>query len=100
MMLGTVRPAADQLHASREGSLHARAAVRHSRPPVALDLEEVALVEVAAVRFLSACEADGIELLYCAQYKSDAPTGDVKLPTAERVSRKIRGLPGMAVLYS
>jgi hypothetical protein len=68
MMLGTVRPAADQLHASREGSLHARAAVRHSRPPVALDLEEVALVDVAAVRFLSACEADGIELLYCAQY--------------------------------
>jgi hypothetical protein len=68
MMLGTVRPTRHRsaVRVSR-GLPRARAAVRHSRPPVALDLEEVALVDVAAVRFLSACEADGTELLSCAQ---------------------------------
>ena len=39
-----------------------------AKPRPALDLEEVTLVDVAAVRFLSACEQNGIELLQCAQY--------------------------------
>jgi hypothetical protein len=34
----------------------------------ALDLEEVTLVDVATVRFLSVCEHNGIELLHCAPY--------------------------------
>jgi hypothetical protein len=37
-------------------------------PRLALDLEEVMLVDVGAVRFLSACEQSGIELLHCAPY--------------------------------
>ena len=37
-------------------------------PRPALDLEEVTLVDVGAVRFLSACEHSGIDLLHCAQY--------------------------------
>jgi hypothetical protein len=34
----------------------------------ALDLEEVTLVDVGAVRFLGSCEQHGIELLNCAAY--------------------------------
>ncbi len=34
----------------------------------ALDLGEVTLVDVGAVRFLSVCEQSGIELLHCAPY--------------------------------
>jgi len=42
--------------------------VRKHRPLLALDLDEVALVDVAVVRFLVACEAQGIELRHCAPY--------------------------------
>ena len=39
-----------------------------AKPRPALDLEEVTLVDVGAVRFLSVCEQSGIELLHCAPY--------------------------------
>ena len=42
--------------------------IRRHRPAIVLDLEEVRLVDLAAVRFLTACEAEGIELLCCAPY--------------------------------
>ena len=42
--------------------------VRRHRPLLVLDLDEVTLVDVAAVRFLIACEAEGIELRHCAPY--------------------------------
>jgi hypothetical protein len=42
--------------------------IEGAKPLPALDLEEVTLVDVVAVRFLSACEHRGIELLQCAQY--------------------------------
>ena len=45
-----------------------QAQVRRHRPRLVLDLDEVALLDVAVVRFLVACEADGIELLNCAPY--------------------------------
>ncbi len=35
---------------------------------IALDLEEVRLVDLDVVRFLSTCEAQGIELQHCAAY--------------------------------
>ena len=41
--------------------------LRH-RPRLVLDLDEVTLVDVAVVRFLIACEAEGIELRHCAPY--------------------------------
>ena len=44
------------------------ALVRRHRPWLVLDLDEVTLVDVAVVRFLIACEADGIELRHCAPY--------------------------------
>jgi hypothetical protein len=36
--------------------------------PVALDLEEVDLVDVESVLFLNACEAAGISVLQCSPY--------------------------------
>lgn len=38
------------------------------RGPVALDLEEVDLVDVEAVRFLNAREEEGISVLHCSPY--------------------------------
>src|ERR1700739_3501184 len=37
-------------------------------PRIALDLEEVDLVDVEGVRFLNACEAKGISVLRCSPY--------------------------------
>ena len=37
-------------------------------PKIWLDLEEVTLVDVQVVRFLSECEAGGIKLLHCLPY--------------------------------
>lgn len=45
-----------------------QAQVRRHRPRLVLDLDEVALLDGGVVRFLIACEADGIELLNCAPY--------------------------------
>lgn len=42
--------------------------IKRNRPAMVLDLEDVTLVDVPAVRFLSFCEAEGIELLHCAPY--------------------------------
>jgi hypothetical protein len=35
---------------------------------IALDLEEVVLVDIDAVRFLNTCEAGGISVLHCSPY--------------------------------
>ena len=45
-----------------------RAQVRRHCPRLVLDLDEVTLVDGAVVRFLVACEAEGIELRHCAPY--------------------------------
>ena len=42
--------------------------MKGSGPQVVLDLEEVTLVDVDAVRFLSRCESDGVTLLHCSRY--------------------------------
>ena len=58
------------------------AQVRRHRPRLVLDLDEVTLVDVGVVRFLIACEAQGIELLHCAPYirewmrRERGPRGD------------------------
>jgi hypothetical protein len=44
------------------------AQIEGAKPQLALDLQEVTLVDVGVVRFLSACEQSGIELLHCAPY--------------------------------
>jgi len=45
-----------------------QAEVRRHQPRLQLDMHEVTLVDVGVVRFLIACEADGIALLHCAPY--------------------------------
>ncbi len=54
-------------HLDSESVAGLRAEVSHPRPNV-LDLGEVTLVDVTVVRFLMACEAEGIELVHCARY--------------------------------
>jgi hypothetical protein len=36
--------------------------------PIALDLEDVTLVDIEIVRFLNACEKSGVELLHSSPY--------------------------------
>jgi ABC-type transporter Mla MlaB component len=45
-----------------------KAEIERAGPRVALDLEEVDLVDVEGVRFLNACVAEGISVLHCSPY--------------------------------
>ena len=45
-----------------------QAQIEDNGPRTVLDLDEVTLVDVEAVRFLSACEATGIAVLHCPPY--------------------------------
>ena len=47
---------------------HVRAEIDASRAPAALDLDEVTLADVDAVRFLAAAERQGIALQHCAPF--------------------------------
>jgi anti-anti-sigma regulatory factor len=42
--------------------------IRESRSKIVLDLEELDLVDVEAVRFLGICETQGVTLLNCSSY--------------------------------
>ena len=44
------------------------AEIERCDPGVALDLEEVDQVDVDAVRFLNACQSQGIRMLHCSPY--------------------------------
>jgi hypothetical protein len=45
-----------------------KAEIERAGPRVALDLEEVDLVDIEGVRFLNGCLAQGISVLYCSPY--------------------------------
>jgi hypothetical protein len=45
--------------------------IERGGPRVALDLGEVDLVDIDAVRFLNACESAGISILHCSPYISE-----------------------------
>jgi anti-anti-sigma regulatory factor len=45
--------------------------IGESESKTVLDLEQVNLVDVEAVRFLGTCEAQGVTLLNCSPYISD-----------------------------
>jgi hypothetical protein len=55
-------------HLRAEHLEHVRAEVAASRAPTALDLDEVTLTDVDAVRFLVAAEQQGIVLQHCAPF--------------------------------
>ena len=48
-----------------------KAEIERNGPRVVLDLEEVDLADVDAIRFLNACEADGVEVLNCSYQAMD-----------------------------
>lgn len=45
-----------------------RAEIEQGGPRVTLDLDEVDLVDIEAVRFLQTCESGGVEVVNCAAY--------------------------------
>jgi hypothetical protein len=45
-----------------------RAQIGKGMRSIALDLEELTLVDIDVVRFLGSCESQGIELRHCAPY--------------------------------
>jgi anti-anti-sigma regulatory factor len=45
-----------------------REQIAASAPTVVLELGEVTLVDADVVRFLGACESEGIQLLHCSAY--------------------------------
>src|SRR5580692_9886586 len=45
-----------------------KAEIERGGPRITLDLEEVDLVDVESVRFLNACEVEGISVLRCPPY--------------------------------
>ena len=45
--------------------------IRESESKIVLDLEELNLVDVEAVRFLGVCETQGVALLNCSPYIRD-----------------------------
>jgi hypothetical protein len=55
-----------RLQSEHLGNIEAQ--LKGANPRPALDLEEVTLVNIEVVRFLTACEQHGIELLHCAPY--------------------------------
>jgi hypothetical protein len=58
-----------QLRSEHLGQLKTELARHRSR--VALDLEEVELVDLDGVRLLNECESAGISILHCAPYISE-----------------------------
>jgi len=49
----------------REHLEEVKAQINDSGPRVTLDLKELSLVDVEAVRFLGICQTEGVELLHC-----------------------------------
>jgi hypothetical protein len=45
-----------------------RAEIERGNPRVTLDLDEVNLVDIDAVRFLNSCEAQGVDVVNCLPY--------------------------------
>jgi anti-anti-sigma regulatory factor len=48
-----------------------KAQIKEGGSTIALDLEEVILVDVEVIRFLGRCQAEGIRVLHCSPYISD-----------------------------
>ena len=55
-----------KLRSEHLAQIHAE--IQLCEPPAVLDLEELELVDVEAVRFLNTCETKGILLLHCSPY--------------------------------
>jgi len=65
-----------------------KAEIERGGPRIALDLEEVDLVDVEGVRFLNACEAHGISVLHCSPYIREWMSRERGRPKARTHKRK------------
>jgi hypothetical protein len=65
-----------------------KAEIELCESPAVLDLEELDLVDVEGVRFLNACEAEGISLLHCSPYISEWMLRERSRPEARARKRK------------
>ncbi len=63
---GTLIRLSGALRSEQRGQV--KAEIERLGTRVALDLEEVDLVDVEGIRFLNACEADCISVLHCSPY--------------------------------
>src|SRR5712692_4404750 len=70
-----------------------KAEIERAGPRVALDLEEVDLVDVEGIRFLNACEADGISVLHCSPYIREWMLRERGQPKARPHKRKKEQAP-------
>jgi len=55
-------------HMRAEHVAHVRAELNVNRAPTALDLDELRLADVDAIRFLAAAERQGVVLRHCAPF--------------------------------
>src|ERR1700732_3986246 len=67
--------------------------IERGGPRVALDLEEVDLVDVEGVRFLNACEAEGFSVLHCSPNIREWLLRDGGRPKARTHKRKKEQAP-------
>ena len=65
-----------------------KAEIELCESPAVLDLEELNLVDVEAVRFLNACEAKGIAVLNCSPYIKEWMSRERSRPNARAQKRK------------
>ena len=70
-----------------------KAEIERGGPRVALDLEEVDLVDVEGVRFVNACEAEGISVLHCSPYVREWMSRERSRPKARAHKRKKEKAP-------
>jgi hypothetical protein len=62
--------------------------IERGGPRLALDLEEVDLVDVEGIRFLNACEGEGILALHCSPYIREWMVRERGRPKARTNKRK------------
>jgi hypothetical protein len=70
-----------------------KAEIERGGSRVALDLEEVDLVDVEGVRFLNTCEADGISVQHCSPYIREWMSRERGRPKARAQKRKKEQAP-------
>ena len=72
-----------------------KAEIELCESPAVLDLEELELIDVEAVRFLSTCEESGISVLHCSPYIRKWMLQERTRPEAHTEKKK-RGAAGFA----
>ena len=77
-----------QLRSENVGQV--KAEVRRGEAQVALDLSEVDLVDIDAVRFLNMCELAGVSILHCSPYIREWMLQEK--PSERPSGRVVRGL--------